>query len=69
MAGANIGEQNALEILRYRCCPCLPIRRDDADDPDEENTLATAVFTLTGAGLDWSIHDRAAGPPRYSGTA
>ena len=58
-----------LEILRDRSGPGLPIRRDDPGDPDEENTLGTAVFTLTGAGLDWSIHDRAAGPPRYSGTA
>lgn len=58
-----------LAILRDRSGPGLPIRRDDADDPDEENTLGTAVFTLSGAGLDWSIHDRAAGPPRYSGTA
>lgn len=58
-----------LEILRDRGGPGLPIRRDDADDPDEENTLGTAVFTLTTRGLDWSIHDRAAGPPSYSGTA
>ena len=47
----------------------LPIRRDAADDPDEENTLGTAVFRLTPAGLDWNIHDRADGPPAYHGTA
>lgn len=47
----------------------LPIRRDAKDDPDEENTLGTAVMRLSGQRLDWSIHDRADGPARYSGTA
>jgi hypothetical protein len=34
----------------------LPIRRDDPHDPDDENTLATAVFVIEGDRLDWSVH-------------
>lgn len=60
---------NALTILRDIGGPGLPIRRDAQDDPDEENTLGTAVMRLSGQGLEWSIHDRAVGPARYSGTA
>lgn len=58
-----------LAILRDTGGSGLPIRRDAKDDPDEENTLGTAVMRLSGQGLDWSIHDRADGPARYSGTA
>ena len=58
-----------LAILRDAGGSGLPIRRDAKDDPDEENTLGTAVMRLSGQGLDWSIHDRADGPARYSGTA
>lgn len=58
-----------LAILRDTSGEGLPIRRDAADDPDEENTLGTALLRLTARGLDWSIHDRATGPACYSGTA
>lgn len=58
-----------LAILRDTGGSGLPIRRDTEDDPDEENTLGTAVIRLTGQNLDWSIHDSAFGPPRYHGTA
>ena len=61
--------RDPLAILRDTGCPGLPIRRDAADDPDEENTLGTAVLRLTDAGLEWSIHDRADGAARYTGTA
>lgn len=58
-----------LAILRDTVGPGLPIRRDAADDSDEENTLGTAVLRLCATGLHWSIHDRATGDPAYSGTA
>ena len=58
-----------LAILRDEAPQGLPIRRDAANDPDEENTLGTAVFVLTGGRLNWSIHDHADGPATYSGTA
>ncbi|WP_149140776.1 C45 family autoproteolytic acyltransferase/hydolase [Gemmobacter caeruleus] len=58
-----------LTILRDDGGAGLPIRRDAPDDPDEENTLATAVIRLAGPQIDWSIHDRAAGPARHRGTA
>lgn len=61
--------RDPLEILRDTGCRGLPIRRDAEDDPDEENTLGTAVLRLTDAGLEWSIHDRAEGAARYTGTA
>ncbi|HBI9936075.1 TPA: acyl-CoA--6-aminopenicillanic acid acyl-transferase, partial [Escherichia coli] len=34
-----------------------PIYRLAADDPDEENTLATAVFTLDANHVRWQIFD------------
>ena len=56
-----------LTILRDEGGSSLPIRRDSADDPDDENTLGTAVFHIKPAGIDWSIYDRRTGPPAYSG--
>lgn len=58
-----------LEILRDTGGSGLPILRITKDDPDEENTLGTAVMRLAAQGLEWSIHDSADGPVRYSGTA
>jgi hypothetical protein len=61
------GERDPLAILRDTGGPGLPIRRDAADDPDDENTLATALFRVTEDGIEWSIHDRRAGAPSYEG--
>lgn len=36
----------------------LPILRCSADDPDEENTLATALFEMRDGGLTLQVHDR-----------
>ncbi|MDP4989795.1 MAG: C45 family peptidase [Marivita lacus] len=58
-----------LEILRDVGGRGLPIRRDEADDSDEENTLGTAVLQLTRQGLCWSIHDRIDGPARFTSAA
>lgn len=56
-----------LAILRDEGGAGLPIRRDAADDPDDENTLGTAILRLGAEGIDWSIYDCRTGPPAYSG--
>ncbi len=50
----------ALGILSDQHDPALPIYRLSPQDPDEENTLATAVFTLSTSEIKWQIftHDR-----------
>jgi len=50
----------ALDILRDTAVPGLPIYRCAADDPDDENTLATAVFILTASTVEWRVHTRQA---------
>lgn len=57
----NRGELNAewaLRILRDEHDPVLPIYRCAADDPDDENTLATAVFKLTATTVEWRVYTR-----------
>jgi hypothetical protein len=44
-----------LAILADRSDPDLPIYRIDPDDPDWENTLATAVFRLDASGVLGSV--------------
>lgn len=50
----------ALGILSDQHDPALPIYRLSPHDPDEENTLATAIFTLSTSEIKWQIftHDR-----------
>ena len=64
---------DALQFARLRKiamhpAPLVEIRRDAGDDPDDENTLATAVLHVGNTGIDWSIHDRKTGDPAYRGT-
>lgn len=33
----------------------LPIYRLSAEDPDDENTLATAIFTLSATRVAWQV--------------
>lgn len=61
--------RDPLAILRDTGGPGLPVRRDAPDDPDDENTLATAFFTVKGRGIEWRIHADAAGPAAYAGTS
>lgn len=60
--------RDALAILRDTGGSGLPIRRDAPDDPDHENTLATALFTVEERGVEWRVHDDAHGPAAYAGT-
>ncbi|MCZ0813488.1 MAG: C45 family autoproteolytic acyltransferase/hydrolase [Pseudomonadota bacterium] len=52
------GVTDPLTILRDVSGPGLPIHRCQPDDPDNENTLATAVFHVGRSGVDWSIYDQ-----------
>jgi hypothetical protein len=56
-----------LAILRDGAGPGLPIRRDAPDDPDEENTLGTAVFRLSEAGVRWEVFAGVDPEPAHSG--
>ncbi len=49
------GERDPLALLRDTVGPGLPIYRRDPDDPDEENTLATALLRLTPEGVAWRV--------------
>ena len=46
-----------LAILRDTGGNGLPIRRDQPDDPDDENTLATGVFEFCEDKVKWTIYD------------
>lgn len=54
-----------LDILRDVSGSGLPIRRDDPDDPDQENTLATCVFTVSKTGVEWRIYSEKEGQAAY----
>lgn len=57
-AGGELDEALAVRLLRDEHDPVLPIYRCAADDPDDENTLATAVFTLTATTVEWRVYTR-----------
>lgn len=61
------GERDPLAILRDMGGPGLPIWRSDANDPDDENTLATIVLHVGAAGLDWEILASTGAEPVYEG--
>ncbi|MFN4172427.1 MAG: C45 family autoproteolytic acyltransferase/hydrolase, partial [Pseudorhodobacter sp.] len=61
-AEALLADRPALDILLDREGPGLPIHRSDADDPEEENTLGTAVLKVAGGVVHWEVHDGAGGP-------
>jgi hypothetical protein len=43
-------------VLQDRAPSGVPICRDDPHDPDDENTLATAVFAIAGDRVDLSVY-------------
>lgn len=45
-----------LGVLHDRAPSGLPIHRDDPLDPDEENTLATALFDIGSAGVSMRVY-------------
>ena len=62
MGGAS---PNAVDVLWDQAIAPLPIYRAQPDDPDHENTLATAVFRIGADEIDWQVYDRAQAEPRY----
>lgn len=56
-----------LTVLHDRGGSGLPILRQDPDDPDQENTLATAVMQTGADGVTWRLHDRPGAAPLYAG--
>ncbi|HCI6433593.1 C45 family peptidase [Klebsiella quasipneumoniae] len=46
---------SAKAMLSDQQDPLLPIYRLAPDDPDEENTLATAIFTLSATRVVWQV--------------
>ncbi|NTH49149.1 peptidase C45 [Agrobacterium rhizogenes] len=62
---ASDGPPDPLSILwdRKRCA--LPIYRAQPDDPDNENTLATAVFKIGRDSVDWAVYDEAGSAARF----
>ncbi len=47
---------DVMEILRDTTGNALPIWRRCPDDPDNENTIASAIFRLSASGLHWTFH-------------
>jgi hypothetical protein len=45
-----------LDVLHDRAPSGLPIYRDDPLDPDDENTLATALFDIGIAGVSMKVY-------------
>lgn len=54
-----------LAVLWDRGNPALPVLRTQPDDPDYENTLATAIFHVGRSALRWRVWDRAEPSPRF----
>lgn len=57
-ADGELDAKQALAILRDEQPDELPIYRCAADDPDDENTVATAVFILKAGAVEWAVYTR-----------
>lgn len=55
-----------LDVLWDKAVAPLPIYRVQPDDPDHENTLATAVFHVGANAVEWHVYDRAGEMPRFT---
>ncbi|WP_343547837.1 C45 family peptidase [Ralstonia sp.] len=67
LAQARTGGQaiDPLAILADRGDAALPIYRADPNDPDNENTLATAHITILPAHIEWAVYEHPGSAPRY----
>lgn len=54
--GAKATPAQALALLRDRADAALPIHRADPNDPDDENTLATAIFVVGPRSVEWDVY-------------
>ncbi|MNF34653.1 Acyl-coenzyme A:6-aminopenicillanic acid acyl-transferase [compost metagenome] len=57
--GERLDGRQALAILRDTSDGELPVYRTAADDPDDENTLATALFLIGSEAVDWAVYTEA----------
>ena len=64
-AGAAGQVPDPLAILADRQDGGLPIYRDDPHDPDDENTLATALITVRETHVEWNVYEHPGSPARY----
>lgn len=63
VAGAGSEPVDPLAVLWDKSDPPLPVYREQPDDPDGENTLATAVFYVGKGSVQWQVYQRVGGPP------
>ncbi|WP_296479105.1 C45 family peptidase [Roseinatronobacter sp.] len=63
----DMGVSDALRILRDAGGAGLPIHRTCSDDPDKENTLASAVISVNNSGVSWKFYDQSSSEPVYTG--
>ncbi|BCG05152.1 peptidase C45 (plasmid) [Paraburkholderia sp. PGU19] len=54
----GVGESSLLQVLFDQAPEGLPIYRDDPADPDDENTLATALFVIRDAGVELEVRQQ-----------
>jgi hypothetical protein len=55
-AAGPVQAQALLDVLHDRAPSGLPIYRDDPHDPDDENTLATALFEIGSTGVSMKAY-------------
>lgn len=58
-------ELDPLSILWDTAVPEFPIYRTDPADPDNENTLASAVFHVGAQRVQWCVYDKPERPARF----
>lgn len=63
IAGFGKTQLDPLSLLWDKGDAVLPILREQPDDPDHENTLATAVFHVGATSLQWRVYDKAGAEP------
>lgn len=66
IANLDSDDIDPLKILWDRAKPALPVYRDQPDDPDGENTLATAVFEIASDKVAWRVYDKRGEPARFA---
>lgn len=64
---AAVGENSLdpLNVLWDSAISDLPVYRAQPDDPDHENTLATAVFHVGPQSIGWRVYDRSRFASRF----
>lgn len=66
LADAMDRAPSPLDILWDKSVVPLPVYRAQPDDPDHENTLATAIFRIGAEAIHWQVYDQADGLARFT---